>query len=204
MAYDPYHSDIKNLHLHPYKIMLGLLLAGVTMLFVSLTLSYLYQRVKMGIAPVILPPIFGINALLLLASSWTLHQAKKAYLADNTAVYTRQLFFTVFLTLIFVIAQFYGWKWMQNANMFPDSGPATGYLYALAILHLLHVAAGLPFFLLFLYTATQRMKEPISVLIYFSDPHKRLKLRLLEVYWHYLDVLWVYLVLFFSLNYLIV
>ena len=46
------------------------------------------------------------------------------------------------------------------------------------------------------------MKEPVSVLVYFSDPEKRLKLRLLTIYWHFLDGLWIYLVLFFWVNYL--
>jgi cytochrome c oxidase subunit III len=43
----------------------------------------------------------------------------------------------------------------------------------------------------------------VSVLIYFSDPDKRLGLLLLARYWHFLDLLWIYLVLFLGLNMLL-
>lgn len=202
--YDPYQkSDYKNLRLHPLKIYLTMLLAGVTMLFVGMTASYIYQRVVMDIEPVALPITFVLNTVFLIGSSWTFLQAKNAYLEDRTDAYKRFLTFTLILTILFIIGQSFAWYDMINRSLLPSSGPGVGYIYAIGILHLIHVFAGLPFFGVFLYNAINRMKEPISVLIYFADPEKRLKLRLLEVYWHYLDVLWVILVLFFTFNYLI-
>lgn len=198
-----YKSDYKSLRLHPYKIMLFLVLLSISMLFFGMTMAYLYQRIEKGIEPVNLPFIFIINALILLGSSVTLNYAKKAYQEDDTEGYKRHLTFTLGLTLLFAVAQAYAWIWMRQNNLFPSTGPAVGYLYALAILHLTHIFAGLPFFVLFLRTAIVRMKEPMSVLLYFSDPEKKLKLRLLSVYWHYLDGLWWYLVLFFIINSLI-
>lgn len=202
--YDPYQkSDYKNLRLHPLKIYLTLLLAGVTMLFIGMTGSYIYQRVVMDIEPIALPITFVLNTIFLLASSYTFLQVKKAYLSDNTAAYKRYLLFTLILTFLFIVGQSFAWADMVNRSLLPSSGPGVGYIYAIAILHLIHVLAGLPFFGVFLYNAVKRMKEPVSVLIYFSDPEKKLRLRLLEVYWHYLDVLWIILVLFFTFNYLI-
>ena len=144
-----------------------------------------------------------LNTIFLLASSFTFLQVKKAYLSDNTAAYKRYLFFTLVLTFLFIVGQSFAWADMVNRSLLPSSGPGVGYIYAIAILHLIHVLAGLPFFGVFLYNAVKRMKEPVSVLIYFSDPEKKLRLRLLEVYWHYLDILWIILVLFFTFNYLI-
>ena len=198
-----YESDYKKLRLHPNKILLTLLLMGITMLFLAMSASYIYQRVTEGIGAIQLPYTFLINALVLMGSSYTLHQAKKAYLNDDTEDYKRQLTYTLGLTLLFMTAQVYAWADMSAQGLMPNTGPAVGYIYALAILHFVHVFAGIPFLVLFLKTAYQRMKEPVSVLIYFSDPEKRLKLRLLEVYWHYLDVLWLFLVVFFTVNYLI-
>jgi cytochrome c oxidase subunit 3 len=59
---------------------------------------------------------------------------------------------------------------------------------------------GLPFLYLFYRAAKKYMIDPVTVLVYFSDPEKRLKLRLLTIYWHFLDLLWIYLVLFFGIN----
>lgn len=92
---------------------------------------------------------------------------------------------------------------MYNTGQFPETGVGGQYIIVFGVLHFVHIFAGLPFFILFIVAAYKRMKEPVSVLIYFSDPEKKMKLRLLSVYWHYLDALWWILVLFFTFNYLI-
>ena len=66
-----------------------------------------------------------------------------------------------------------------------------------------HVLGGLPFLVQFYLAARKRMIDPVTVLIYFSDPQKQLRLKLLTRYWHFLDGLWIYLVLFFLINALI-
>jgi cytochrome c oxidase subunit III len=202
--YDPYKSDYKNFVLHPYKIMLFFLLISVSMIFLGVMGAYIYQRVTKGIAPVQLPYVFILNAFLLLGSSYTLNLSKKSYLEDNTERYKLYLTLTLGLTLLFMVAQAASWVWMYNIGTFPKSGPGGQYIVVFGILHFVHIFAGLPFFVVFLATAYQRMKEPVSVLIYFSDPEKEMKLRLLTVYWHYLDVLWWILVLFFTFNYLVI
>jgi len=201
--YDNYKSDYKNFVLHPYKIMLFFLLISVSMLFLGVMAAYIYQRIEKGIEPVRLPYVFIANAFLLLASSYTLNLAKKAYQKDQTEKYKVFLIMTLGFTLLFMVAQAASWQWMYNIGIFPQSGPGGQYIMAFAVLHFVHIFAGLPFFILFTRAAFLRMKEPVSVLIYFADPEKQLKLRLLTVYWHYLDVLWWILVLFFTFNYLI-
>lgn len=201
--YNQYESDYKNLVLHPYKIMLFFLLLSVSMIFAGVIFAYLYQRIEQGFEPVRLPYVFIANAFILLASSYTLKLADNAYKADETEKYKRFLLGTLLLTFLFMAAQAASWTWMYNTGMFPKTGVGGQYIVVFGVLHFVHVFAGLPFFLLFLITAFRRMKEPVSVLIYFSDPEKKMKLRLLTVYWHYLDVLWWILVLFFTFNYLI-
>ncbi|MGB0861792.1 MAG: cytochrome c oxidase subunit 3 [Saprospiraceae bacterium] len=201
--YNQYKSDYKNLILHPYKIMLFFLLISVSMIFVGVIAAYLYQRITMKFEPVRLPYVFLLNACILLLSSYTLNLSHKAYLEDNTEKYKKMLLATLGVTLIFMAAQAASWTWMYNTGQFPASGIGGQYIIVFGVLHFVHIFAGLPFFILFIITAYKRMKEPVSVLIYFSDPEKKMKLRLLSVYWHYLDVLWWILVLFFTFNYLI-
>jgi len=84
-----------------------------------------------------------------------------------------------------------------------SSDNMASYLYLISGLHFLHVIFGIPFLAAFVIVAYKKMKEPVSVLIYFSDPGKLRKLKILTIYWHYLDILWIYLVAFFSINLLI-
>jgi cytochrome c oxidase subunit 3 len=187
---------------HPYRVLLVLLLFGISMIFLSLSVSLVYTRVQNDLDPIQLPFIFYFNTLLLLLSSYTLWRANQNYLIDDTDKYIRSLIVTVIITLVFLICQFYGWKIMFNQNIFINTDNSSSYLYVISGLHFAHVLGGLPFLILFIIKAKIYMKEPVSVLVYFSDPEKRLKLRLLSLYWHYLDGLWIYLVLFFLINYI--
>jgi cytochrome c oxidase subunit III len=195
--------DFTNLNTHPYNIMTILLLAGLTMIFVGLSGAYLYTRFNTHEPPIKMPLLFLINTAVLMASSWVLRKSKTFYLNDDTEGYQRTLLTTLILTLLFVMLQFLAWKqlWIQNPNI--GTGNMRSYIYAISIIHFLHILGGLPFFIIFTFNAYMRLREPVSVLVYFSDPLKQLKLKLLTMYWRFLDLLWLYLVVFFWANYFI-
>lgn len=194
----------ENLAFHPYNVMLFLLLFGLTLLFLALTISYTYIRVTMDVPPVQLPALFLLNTVILLGSSYTVVQAKRRYLEDDTEGYQRNLRYTIGLSVLFMVMQGVAWYWLfQINNVGMNASTTTGFLYVLSIAHLAHVVAGLPFLIAFYHTARKRMVDPVTVLVYFSDPEKRLKLRLLTIYWHFLDILWVYLVVFLGVNWLV-
>lgn len=199
-THDPneYHS----LQFHPYNIALTLSLFSISALFVAFGAAFIYTRVQFpDIPPINLSPIFFFNTLILLGSSWAINWANKAYLDDSTTDYQRALKLTIALTIMFMVGQFIGWNDLssQLGSQFLASN-LSSYLYVISGLHFAHLVAGLPFLLLFYYTAKKRMKEPVSVLVYFSDPEKALKLKLLTKYWHYLDALWIILIIFFLVN----
>jgi cytochrome c oxidase subunit III len=188
---------------HPGNVMLFILLFGLSVLFLALTISYVYTRVTMNVPPVRLPVLFLFNTAILLGSSYTMIRARRCYLGDDTKGYQDNLKNTIRLSALFMLMQCVAWYWLFSNNIVLKSSTTTAYLYVISFVHLAHVVAGLPFLVLFYRTAKKRMVDPVTVLVYFSDPEKRLKLRLLTVYWHFLDGLWIYLVAFFALNYLI-
>ncbi len=198
-----HYDEYQDFTFHPNNVLLFLTLFGLTALFLSMTIAFVYTRVQNGQPPLRLPAIFFFNTLILLGSSATMVWAKRSYLQDNTRNYQRALVATMILSLIFMIAQSIGWYLLFKNNISITSSNAAAYLYVISGLHFAHVIAGLPFLIVFLWRARKEMKEPITVLVYFSDPEKRLRLRLLTIYWHFLDGLWIYLVLFFWINYLV-
>ncbi|MBK6621634.1 MAG: cytochrome c oxidase subunit 3 [Saprospirales bacterium] len=200
MPADRKYNEYDNFAFHPYNVLLVLLLMGLTALFLAMTASFLYTRVQAGLPPLKIPAIFLLNTLLLVASSGALAWAKRSYLADHTLDYQRALGLTILLSLLFLVLQGLGWKQLLSQNVHFLKDNSASYLYLISGLHFAHVVAGLPFLVAFLQTARIRMVDPVSVLVYFSDPAKRLKLRLLTLYWHFLDGLWIYLVLFFWFN----
>ncbi|MBK9336264.1 MAG: cytochrome c oxidase subunit 3 [Lewinellaceae bacterium] len=194
----------ENLIFHPHNVMLFLLLFGLSLLFLALTISYSYIRVTMDVPPVQLPWLFLLNTVVLLGSSYTMLRAKRCYIDDDTHGYQQNLRATIGLSLLFMGMQGGAWYWLFQINSVTMASSTTaGFLYVLSIAHFAHVLAGLPFLISFYLVAKKRMVDPVTVLVYFSDPEKRLKLRLLTIYWHFLDVLWIYLVLFLGVNWLI-
>jgi len=188
---------------HPKNVMLFMLLFGLSALFLALTAAYVYTRVTMDVPPVRIPVLFVFNTIILLGSSYTMILAKRCYLRDDTERYQRNLVLTIWLSLLFMVMQCVAWWWLFHQNIGLNASTTTGYLYLISFVHLAHVMGGLPFLILFYRAAKKNMVDPVTVLVYFSDPEKRLKLRLLTIYWHFLDGLWIYLVLFFAINYLV-
>ncbi len=186
--------------IHPQEIALYILLFGVSALFIGFSASYLYSRVQSGIPPLALPPLFILNTLILLASSYTLVKSMKDYKADRTEAYKRMLGLTLALTILFLFSQIFAWKQLYAQGVFINHSNMASYLYLISAVHFGHVLVGIPFLAWFYINAVRKMVEPVSVLVYFSDPEKKRKLKLLTIYWHFLDGLWIYLVIFFLLN----
>gem|GEM_PF-52786 len=194
------YKEYSNFAFHPYNVLLFLVLFSITALFLAFSVAFIYTRMQSDLPPVQLPPIFLFNTLILIGSSGTLIWAKRSFKADNTRQYQQALLATMILSVLFLIVQFIGWRQLFTQEIFIHTDNSASYLYVISGLHFAHVIAGLPFLGVFLWQAYKRMKEPVSVLVYFSDPEKRLKLRLLTIYWHFIDGLWIYLVLFFWIN----
>ena len=162
----------KSMVLHPYNIFLTLILASITVLFLAFSAAYVYSRVEEDMPAIDLPIIFYFNTLILLGSSFTMKWAKKCYLKDNTEHYQLALLSTIILTIIFMICQYVGWTELIDRKLFMGTENSSSYLYLISGLHFAHVLTGLPFLVIFLNTARVKMKEPVSVLVYFSDPEK--------------------------------
>jgi cytochrome c oxidase subunit 3 len=192
----------RNFLIHPSYIAMFLLLAGISALFLGFSGAYLYNRIQSNVPPIELPGLFYWNTLFLMGSSLSLMKSQTYYKADNTSGYKNALGITLVLTIAFLIAQIYAWLQLQSQDIFVNYSTMASYLYIISILHFAHVFAGIPFLIWFILVSYKKMKTPVSVLIYFSDNAKKRKLNLLNWYWHFLDLLWIYLIVFFLLNYL--
>ncbi|MBK9734957.1 MAG: cytochrome c oxidase subunit 3 [Saprospiraceae bacterium] len=193
----------RNNFVHPHYIIITLIIGGITALFLGFTFSYLYNRVQQGVLPVVIPSLFYFNTILIIGSSCTLMVAKRAYLKDKTTLYKMALWVTLILSFLFLYMQILAWKQLVSSNISLNHSTMASYLYLISGLHFLHLLAGIPFLIKFIYIAQKRMVDPVTVLVYFSDPDKKRDLHILNIYWHFLDGLWIYLVIFFLINYII-
>lgn len=187
-------------YIHPLYILITLVLGSISALFLGFSGAYIYSRIQNGQPPIEIPILFYVNTIFLVASSYFMHLAGHAYRSDQTQRYKLYLSTTLVLSTLFLVFQIISWQQMVNMNNSISSSTMSSYLYVLSGVHLLHLVAGIPFLAIFLYDAIQRLKDPTSTMLYLSDEDKRRKLKLISIYWHFLDALWLYLLLFFVVN----
>jgi cytochrome c oxidase subunit III len=189
--------------IHPLYILITLVLGSITSLFLGFTVAYVYSRIQNGQSPVAIPVLFYFNTIILLATSYIWILIKKAYEEDQTHRYKLLLASTLGLSILFLFAQIVAWNQLLEMNITLTSSNLASYLYVISAIHFLHVIGGIPFLIFFIKDAQKRLVEPHSVLVYLSDPDKKRRIEVLSIYWHFLDALWIYLILFFFVNRLI-
>ena len=190
----------KSLRLHPYKVFTYLMLAGITSAFFTLSASYFSTTVGTTFNNFELPAIFHANTIIILVSSYSMHQTRIANVQNNAKGYADGLLITSLLGIAFTIFQFIGWKELLNNGIALQNNVAGAYLYVISGLHLLHLVAGVAVLFVFWLKAKERETDAVKELLFDTNPVEKLKVKCLAIYWHFVDGLWIYLYLFFLLN----
>jgi cytochrome c oxidase subunit 3 len=162
-------------------------LAAITMTFAAFTSAMV---VREGSANdwrhFSFPPVLYFNTLALLASSFTLQIARRRFAALVSGAVAdarpalRALYATFALGCIFVAGQYTAWLRLRSEGMYLATTPSSSFFYVFTVLHALHVIGGLGGLLLVI-TRLKRMAL------------RRSTMKAASQYWHFMDVLWVYL-----------
>ena len=186
--------------IHPSSIIIVLILMGLTTLFVSVTAAYVYNRVNSGEAAVQMPWLFALNTIFLLAASYAMIQARKSFQLKFERKLLKELILCVLATLIFFGLQILSWYLLFSQEVFLSSSINASYLYFLSALHLAHVVVGLPFLGYFIWLLIKAKRGFSTMEVFFGKGKHRRLLRNIAVYWHFIDALWIYLVVFLLVN----
>src|SRR5581483_673586 len=163
-------------------------LAAISMTFAALTSALVVRQGSSDWRHLSLPAILYFNTLVLLASSVTLEMSRRQVATfmggvGNQAIKpTRWLYLTLLLGLVFVAGQYAAWKQLSGQGVYLASNPSSSFFYVFTAAHALHVLGGLGG----LIYVINKIKN--SVL-------RRSTLDAASRYWHFMGVLWVYLLL---------
>ena len=136
-----------------------------------------------------LPNAFIISTLVIMLSSITFILAKKALKSNNRKATMLWLFATLILGVVFIFNQFSGFQQIINLGYNftgPTSNVTMSYIYLIAVVHILHVIVGLICLLVVIYNHFKQK----------YNPSKMLGFELAATFWHFIDILWIYLFLF--------
>ncbi|QBA63312.1 cytochrome c oxidase subunit 3 [Muriicola soli] len=137
-----------------------------------------------------LPTAFFYSTAVIILSSLTYIKAKQLVRSNAQKAASNWLFGTLLLGVIFIILQFSGFNEIIAQGYYftgPTSNITMSYIFLIATVHILHVIAGM--ISLIVVLVRQRQGK------YSSDD--MLGIELGATFWHFLDLLWVYLMLFF-------
>ncbi len=175
------------------KMMLWFGIASLIMGFAGWTSAYIVSSKRDDwISNLELPQAFYWSTAIIITSSILYHLAKKAVKRNQQKQGTLLLVFTLVLGFTFVGMQFKGFSQMLESGYYftgPTSNIKMSYVFLIAALHIAHVAAGL---ISLIVVLVQQLRGK-----YLSG--NTLGLELGATFWHFLDVLWVYLLLFMYL-----
>lgn len=177
---------------HPKKMALWVGIVSLVMMFTALTSAYIVRRAAGNWLEFDIPPIFYINTLVIIVSSLTLHVAYKAFQREAEGRYKLMLLLSFLLGTAFVVLQWVGWQQMEAQGLGIKVNPSASFVYALSGLHAAHVIGGVAILGLALVMAFARKLK--------NTPVRKLRLELTMTYWHFVDVLWIYLIIFLSLQ----
>jgi cytochrome c oxidase subunit 3 len=177
---------------HPHKMVLYAGLCSLVMMFIALTSAFIVRRASGNWLEFSIPSIFYLNSLVIVGSSLTLHLAYRAFKREAERAYRSWLIVSFVLGVAFLVLQYLGWLQLAGEGVPLKINPAGDFVYAISGLHALHVIGGLVALLL-------------SVVFAFAlklrrTPARQLRLELTIIYWHFVDGLWLYLILFLTLQ----
>ncbi|RFN59610.1 cytochrome c oxidase subunit 3 [Marixanthomonas ophiurae] len=173
------------------KMMLWFGIISLSMSFAGLTSAYVVSKERPDwLTDFQIPQAFYISLAVILASSITVHLAKMAITKEQNKKGMLFLIATLLLGAAFVFFQFRGFSQIiANGYYFTgsESTITTSFIYLVVLLHLAHVSAALISILVVIYNHYK--------LKYTNG--KTLGIELAATFWHFVDILWIYLFLFF-------
>ena len=173
--------------MHPHKFTMWVAIGSIVMMFAGLTSAFIVKSNQVSWIPVAIPKVFWVSTAAIIISSATLQMALRSFKQRAMSQYRVLIGVTLFLGVAFVLLQWFGFKelWAQKIT-FNGSG-AGQFLYVIFGLHAVHVVAGIiTLLVMFIKAFIGKIK------LYSSVP-----VEIAAIYWHFVDLLWIYLLLFF-------
>jgi cytochrome c oxidase subunit 3 len=149
-----------------------------------------------------LPHVLYLNTLILIGSSVTLQLSRQRFAAIPQAAQRASasvkalsasgiywLYLTAALGLIFVLGQILAWRNLAAQGLFLATNPSSSFFYLFTALHAVHLLGGMG-----------GLFYVLRKLIRDGGAAETSGLSAFSIYWHFMDLLWVYLLLLLAIR----
>lgn len=160
------------------------------MMFAGLTSAYMVKGSLPGWTSIELPKLFFVSTAVILASSVTLQMALKAFRDRQRSQYRNLMIVSLVLGLLFSVVQWLAFTQLYRSGIRIEGAGAGQFLFIIFGLHLLHLWGGMVALLvLYLKAISSRVRS-----------YNPVPLELAVTYWHFVDLLWIYVLVFFMIT----
>lgn len=177
----------------PKKFLLWLFIVTIIMMFAALTSAYLVRSSDGDWLKFDLPPMFMVSTAVILLSSITIQLAFWYAKSNKTSLLITTMGITILLGFVFLYLQIKGWGQLVDEKIFLGgrySNPAGSFVYVISGFHAFHIITGLIYLLIVLYSSIRGKVNSSNLL----------EIEMCTTYWHFLDLLWIYLFVFLQFN----
>lgn len=173
--------------IHPHKFIMWVAIGSIVMMFAGLTSAYIVKSNQVGWTEVVMPKAFWYSTGIILLSSLTMQMALRAFKQREMMQYRSLIGLTFVLGMAFVLFQWIGFQKLWDEHITFQGSGAGQFLYVVFGLHALHVVGGVIVLMVIFFKAFFG-----KVKLYSSVP-----VEVAATYWHFVDLLWIYLFVFF-------
>lgn len=172
------------------KMMLWFGIISMAMMFAGLTSAYVVSKSRPDwLTDLQLPNAFFWSTLVIILSSLSLILGKKSIAENNRKAATSYLLLTLALGITFFYFQLESFSAIISSGYYftgSESNITTSFIYLIVLAHLAHLAGGIIVLLVIIYNHFKLR----------YGPGQMLGIELAATYWHFVDLLWIYLFLF--------
>ena len=178
--------------IHPHKFALWVGMASIIMMFAALTSAYIVRQAQGNWLEYRMPGLFYINTIVIVLSSITLHGSYLSFKTGKELWYKALLIASFILGIAFVILQYFGWNELFEIGIYLTGNPSGAFFYVISGLHAVHVLGGISALIVAMTHA--------FALKYKVTNKRKNRFQLVLQYWHFVDILWIYLFVFVLLQ----
>ena len=178
--------------IHHHKLALWIACASIVMMFAALTSAYLVRQAGGNWLEFRLPDMFLYSTVVIVLSSITLQACYYYFKNGNEVLYKGLMILTFILGNLFIVMQYQGWLEMMDIGVPLKTNPSGDFIYVISGLHAAHVIGGIAALIIAMVHA--------FALPFKFTPNRKRRLELTLTYWHFVDFLWIYLLVFFVLQ----
>jgi len=176
--------------IHPHKFTMWIAIGSIIMMFAGLTSAYIVKSNQASWQQVETPQVFWYSTVAILLSSLTIQMALRSFKQREMNRYRQLMSVTMILGVVFIVLQWNGFMQLWNSGIqFKGVAGAGQFLYVIFGLHALHVIGG----------AVALTVMLIKAFFGTTKTYGSTGIEVMATYWHFVDILWIYLFVFFIL-----